>query len=99
MGKLNARTGETLLEMLVSMLIVSVALVVLAGAALTVARVNRRTRKLLLGDSPAPMEWEDFDFSRACYVQLDNLNDHSSVKIPIAVTEQYNGDFYYERGK
>ena len=99
MGKLNARTGETLVEMLLSMLIISAALLLLAGAASTVARISRETRKLLRGDSSTLMEWEDFDFSNACYVQLENLNDHSSVKIPITVTEQHNGDFYYERGK
>ena len=40
--------------------------------------------------------FEDLDVSTVFYVQLDNPNDHSSVKIPITVTEQRNGDFYYE---
>ena len=99
MGKLNARTGETLAELLVSMLIVSVAMLVLLSAACNAARVNRRTQKLLRGEPSNLIELGDSGFSDAFYVQLENLNDHSSVKIPITVTEQHNGDLYYEKRK
>ena len=99
MGKLNARTGETLLEMALSLLLISWAMLLLAGAASTVVRISRETEKLLRGKPSNLIEWEDSSFSDAFYVQLENLSDHSSVKIPITVTEQYNGDFYYERGK
>ena len=65
------------------------------GAALTAAKVSRKTEDML-----RPRNFEDLDFSGvACYVQLDHLNGDSGETIPITVTEQFNGDFYYEQRK
>ena len=95
MGKLGACKGETLAEMLISMLIISAAMSILLGAALTAAKVSRKTEDML-----RPRNFEDLDFSGvSCYVQLDHLNGDSGETIPITVTEQFNGDFYYEQRK
>ncbi|MBQ6205625.1 MAG: hypothetical protein IJK52_00930 [Oscillospiraceae bacterium] len=87
----NVCAGETLLEMSLSLCIISIAMLILSGAVYTAARVSRQTEKAL-----NPLNFEDLDVSTVFYVQLDNPKDHSSAQIPITVTEQRNGDFYYE---
>ena len=91
MGKLSACAGETLGETLFSLLVVSLSMLMLSSAVLTAAHISRKTEQAL-----NPRDFDVLDDSVNCYGQLENLDDGSVVKILITVTEQYNGDFYYD---
>ena len=46
MNKLKSRAGETLVELLLSMLIISLGMMMLAGAIVTTARLNKKAKEM-----------------------------------------------------
>lgn len=54
MNKLKSRAGETLVELLLSMLIISLGMLMLAGAIVTTARVNKATENLTRAGTVKP---------------------------------------------
>ena len=66
MRKLRRNAGETLAEMLVSVLIISLGMLMLSGAIIAAARVNRRAREIagMTADAPSvnqPLPFMDYD--------------------------------------
>ena len=57
MEKLKRQTGESLVELLLSMLIISLGMMMLAGAITTTARLNKTAREMSIGkeDNPEPV--------------------------------------------
>ncbi len=95
MQKWNVRTGETLLEMALSMFVISMAMLILSGAAFTVARVNGELKRMLNPAPASPGQFEATDFPRM-RVQLEDADGDIVADIPVQVTRRYNGDLYYE---
>ncbi len=54
MNKLKSRVGETLVELLLSMLIISLGMMMLAGAIVTTARLNKQTENLTRAGTVKP---------------------------------------------
>lgn len=50
MNKLKSRAGETLVELLFSMLIISLGMMMLAGAIVTTARLNKKAKEMSMSD-------------------------------------------------
>lgn len=66
MWKLRRNAGETLAEMLVSVLIISLGMLMLSGAIIAAARVNSRARRMagMTADAPSvtqPLPFMDYD--------------------------------------
>ena len=50
MNKLKSRVGESLVELLLSMLIISLGMMMLAGAIVTTARLNKKAKEMSMSD-------------------------------------------------
>lgn len=63
MNKLKSRAGETLVELLLSMLIISLGMMMLAGAIVTTARLNKSAKDLVEDNrSPALTSFVPYPF-------------------------------------
>lgn len=100
MRKRNACTGETLVETLCSLLIMSMGALMLSGAVISAARVNDRAARMLgsAQTEPRPMEFDGPDLSgdSASYVRIRGADGEFTIEINVT---EYNGDFFYEKAR
>ena len=99
MRKRRIRAGETLVETLLSMLVILLGTLMLSGAILGAARAENEALQVFdtaEGD-PRPAEFDAPDFSdaSASYVRLTKP-DGASVTVQINVT-RYDGAVFYEK--
>ncbi len=88
MKKLKSAKGESLTETLVALLISSLALMILAGAIVTAARINTRLRN------------EDVAFKKAQTPSSGSvtvtMDGGTPVNVPVKIYETNNHYVYYE---
>lgn len=96
MLKRNPCAGETLAEMMVSMLIISMGMLMLSQAIVVAARVNWRTEQML--NPETEYFSDDSDSYSGSYVQFAIPGKDDGFTVRINVTQQ-NGDFFYEYEK
>lgn len=91
MYKLKRKTGESIAETLVAVLILSLAFLMLSGAVVTAANVNKAAKN------------EDVAFSTGgtptatvVRIEIDRVPSDSSPEIDITLYETGNGYYYYE---
>ena len=96
MRKMRIRAGETLLETLLSIFILSMGMLLLSGAVLSAARVNARAERMLNPVPATPMEFAEPDLSHTFRVELQNAEGTIIAEIPVNAREESNGDFFYE---
>ncbi|MBQ9492764.1 MAG: prepilin-type N-terminal cleavage/methylation domain-containing protein [Oscillibacter sp.] len=113
MKKLKRGNGETLVELLISMLIIALGMLMLSGAIVSAARLNQQAETFAdmggstgsddAGNASARYESVTVIFENA-EIQLNN--DISSVKVKGAITWRVNKDtnekeeavfYYYEK--
>ena len=88
MKKLRSRRGESIAETLVAVLISAMAIMILAGAIITAARINTSLKN------------EDVAFRRAQTptpgTVTVTMDDGTPVSVPVKVYETSNHYIYYE---
>ena len=89
--KLKSRSGETLVESLVALLIIVLSLGILAGAIVSAARVNKKNREVKTDLSVAEAQ---ASAGTVTITHLDSSSDNKNVTI--YKTQDDNGYVFYE---
>lgn len=99
MKKILNNHGESLIEVLVSLLIVALCILMLQGSIVTAAKLNNKTRThiepFVVGDATASVKKIDFKLTNYKGDIVDDISD----QIDINYYETKGGYYYYEKKK
>lgn len=88
--KLRSSCGETIVETLVTMIVLSLAMIMLSGAVVTSARVNQKA------DNTETTFTTDAQTSTSGTITIQDTGSSSPASLNVTVYETEHGYFYYE---
>lgn len=91
-NKIKSKTGETLVETLCAMLLISLTFVMLAGAIVTAARLNKQAQDLEVNFNT---EGNTTSYSKNIIINHNGLSSETTVTA--YVTNDSNKYIYYEK--
>lgn len=91
--KINSTSGETIAETLVTMIILSLAVLMLAGAVVTSARVNKKADNT---DTSFSTESEIVTLDKVTITDGSKAGTAAEISISVNFHETENGYKYYE---
>ena len=96
--KLKSKNGETLVETLISMLIVVLSVTMLAGSIVTAARINQTAKEMNV-----PVQLDTVQTSDAVdavvYLTHDNVTSYDSINVTLYTTADPTVPYYYYEKK
>ena len=93
--KLKSKNGETLVETLISMLIVVLSVTMLAGSIVTAARINQTAKEMNV-----PVQLDTVQTSDAVvYLTHDNGTSYDSINVTLYTTADPTVPYYYYEKK